>query len=168
MKEIIDNVDENDKVIGKDTRESIKKRKLNYRICHIWLLNQKGELMICKRPINNKAYAGLWTSTAGGHVKTGESYHKAALREAEEELGVKLNLNHKFKYHYLHPRGCHVFIDLWFANYNQKLTLDKNEIIESRFISFTNLQQEIIEFPEIFNPQLKKMVKKWLFLQKEK
>jgi len=164
MKEILDYVDENDQVIGKDARENIKEKKLNYRVCHVWLLDEQGKVMICKRPINNKAYAGLWTSTAGGHVHAGECYYDAASREAEEELGAKLELKHAFKHNYIHPRGCCVFIDLWLASYTGKLTFDRSEIVESKFVSFIDLQKEMVAFPEKFNPQLKEMVEKWMSL----
>lgn len=171
MEEIMDYVDENDNVLGQDTRENIKNKKLNYRGCHIWVLDGEGRLLICKRPLNEKAYAGLWTSSAGGHVQAGETYQQAALREAKEELGLTLKLKHWFKLDYIHPRGCHVFIDIWIARNPKNLArikFDPAEIIKSRFISFDELSKEMVEDASKFNPQLIQMVEKWNSRQKGK
>ena len=166
----MDYVDENDKVLGQEEKDLIKKKKLNYRISHIWILDSKNKLLICKRPSQRESYGGLWTSTAGGHVTAGESYKEAAIREAEEELGIKLQVKHAFKLDYHHPRGCHVFIDLWFARNPDNLAeikFDSEEIIESRFVSFEELAKEMVEDADKFNPQLIKMVEKWNSRQKE-
>jgi len=45
-------------------------------------------LLLCKRPESRRAYPGLWTSSAGGHVECNEGYAAAAARELREELGI--------------------------------------------------------------------------------
>lgn len=162
MAEILDYVDENDNVLGQEEKGKVKERKLNYRIVHIWIFDAEGKLLICQRPSNRKDYAGLWTSTAGGHVQAGESYEKAIRREAFEELGVHLQLKRAFKMDYLHPRGNHVFIDLWTAQLpKEKLHFDTEEIVASQFVSIPDLRKEMQQHPEKFNPQFIQMVEKW-------
>ncbi len=171
MTEIMDFVDEMNNIIGRDTRENIKTRKLNYRIVHIWVFNKEHKLMVCRRPLNRKNYLGLWTSSAGGHVKAGENYKEAAEREVKEELGIETDLKHAFTFNYIHPRGSYVFIDLW-TSYNSlklnKINLDKNEIEEIKFLSVEELSKEVEEKPELFNPQFIRLIKKWISHQKEK
>lgn len=160
----MDVVDDQNKVLGRDTKENIKTKKLNYRVSHIWLFDAQGQLLICRRPAQSTTYAGLWTSSAGGHVKAGESYQQAAVREAAEELGVLLLLEHAFTLEYHHPRGNSVFIGLWFSQNQEKLSrlsFDQREIIEFRFISITALLQEMADKPETFNPQFIQLVHKW-------
>ena len=163
MTELMDYVDDNNNIIGQEDRDLIKEKKLNYRIAHVWIINSKNELLICKRPLNVKAYPGLWTSTAGGHVETKETYEQAAKRESEEEIGVSLDLEHAFMIKYPHPRRCFIFIDLWVSrNYDQNdFIFDATEISETKFISFNNLNNEIKKNPEKFNPEFILMVDKF-------
>ncbi|MEK6900036.1 MAG: NUDIX domain-containing protein [Nanoarchaeota archaeon] len=164
MEEIMDYVDENDNILGQDTKENIKEKNLNYRVVHIWVLGKEGKLMVCRRPNNKKAYAGLWTSSAGGHVQTGESYEVAAKRELKEELALEGELKHLFKIRYKHPRGNYVFTDLWLMqkpSLIEEKKFDKTEIFEVVLYNFIELQEMIKKQPSIFQPQLIKLVHRW-------
>lgn len=59
---------------------------------HIFIFDQKGRLLICKRPSTKETYPDLWTSSAGGRVEAGEDNSVAAYRELSEELGVSVPL----------------------------------------------------------------------------
>ena len=170
MEELLNFVDEKDEVLGTDTKESIKLKKRNYRVSHIWVFSAE-ELLICRRPAQSLAYADLWTSSAGGHVKAGESYHEAAVREAAEELGIPLQIEHAFTFDYLHPRGGHVFIDLWISRNSEHLAemcFDAREITEFRFITLAKLLKEMKDEPELFNPQFIQLVERWTENESEK
>ena len=54
---------------------------------HVWYKNTHGEFLISKRS-PNKEYGNLWEPT-GGSALAGEDSLTAALREGQEELGVK-------------------------------------------------------------------------------
>lgn len=167
MAEIMDYVDENDTVLGQDTKETIKEKNLNYRVVHIWVLGKDGRIMICRRPNNNKAYAGLWTSSAGGHVQTGESYEEAAKRELKEELALEGELKHLFKIRYKHPRGCYVFTDLWLLpnpSLIEEKKFDKTEVFEVELYEFKQLADRIKREPSLFQPQLIQLVHRWRIL----
>lgn len=59
-----------------------------YLAVHIWIQNGKGEYLIQKRAADKPLWPGLWAATGGAAV-SGEGSLDAALRETEEELGVK-------------------------------------------------------------------------------
>ena len=82
-------VDEDDKIIGSGTRKEALEKGIIHRIVQTFLVNSKGELLIQKRADTLASSAGKWDSSSAGHVDEGEEYIKAALREAEEEIGVK-------------------------------------------------------------------------------
>ena len=86
--ELIDVVDENDEVIGVETRGEIHRQQLMHRAVHILVFNQSGELFLQKRSMNKDENPGLWDSSAAGHVDSGEDYLGCANREIEEELGI--------------------------------------------------------------------------------
>lgn len=55
-------------------------------------INKKGEILIQKRSKDKKSYAGCWALCAG-HVVGDESIKEAAVKEANEELGLNLTEN---------------------------------------------------------------------------
>lgn len=86
--ELLDVVDENDRVIAIKTRGEIHARGLMHRAVHILVFNSNGELFLQKRSMQKDENPGLWDSSAAGHVDSGENYHDCARRELAEELGV--------------------------------------------------------------------------------
>lgn len=89
--EYLDIVDENDKVIGKDTRKNIYIKGLehNVRVVNIFIFNSEGKLLLPKRSMNRKIFPGCFDFSCGEHVVSGEDYYGAAKRGLEEELGIK-------------------------------------------------------------------------------
>lgn len=76
---------------------------------HVWIRNARGEYLITKRA-PNKVMPGLWECT-GGSALAGESSLAAALREAREETGLRLDpgrgeLLFRFS-------GAHFHCDVW-------------------------------------------------------
>lgn len=88
--ECLDIVDENDNVMGKDTRENIWKRGLehNVRVVNIFIFNSKGKLLLPKRSMNRNIFPGCYDFSCGEHVLAGEDYYDASIRGLKEELGI--------------------------------------------------------------------------------
>jgi isopentenyl-diphosphate delta-isomerase type 1 len=86
--EILEVVDENDRVIGRERRGVIHEKELMHRSAQILVFNSRGELFLQKRSHSKDEFPGLWDSSAAGHVNPGESYIDCARRELEEELGI--------------------------------------------------------------------------------
>jgi isopentenyldiphosphate isomerase len=62
-----------------------------HRAAHILILHpENGSLLLQKRSAHKDTQPGKWDTSVGGHVAFGQSYEETALREAEEELGLKL------------------------------------------------------------------------------
>ncbi len=88
--ELLSVVDLNDRVIGVRCRSEVHEFNLPHRAVHILVFNSKGDLFLQRRSQNKDVNAGLWDSSAAGHVDHGETYDACALRELNEELGVGL------------------------------------------------------------------------------
>jgi isopentenyldiphosphate isomerase len=86
--ELLDVVDENDRVIEVRTRGEIHAQGLMHRSVHILVFNNSGDLFIQKRSMSKDNEPGMWDSSAAGHVDSGEDYLGCAVRELEEELGL--------------------------------------------------------------------------------
>jgi isopentenyldiphosphate isomerase len=60
-----------------------------YRLsCFIWVINSKHEILIQQRTSTTKKFPNMWGTTAGA-VKANETSLAAAMRELQEELGLK-------------------------------------------------------------------------------
>jgi len=57
---------------------------------HVWLLNPDGELLLQKRALSKENDPGLWDVSVAGHVSAGETALASAVREVEEEIGLKV------------------------------------------------------------------------------
>ena len=84
MSEQINIVDENDRIIGQDSRTNIHKKGLRHREIWVWLYNDKSELLFQLRSKNAETCPGLLDATAGGHVDLNNDYEQAAVREVKE------------------------------------------------------------------------------------
>lgn len=83
--EIIAVVNEKDEVVGEAKRLDAHLKGLMHREVAVALVNSKGQMLMHKRADN-----GQWDPSAAGHFPKELSYEKAALKEVEEELGIKL------------------------------------------------------------------------------
>ncbi|MEU2356898.1 NUDIX domain-containing protein [Streptomyces misionensis] len=86
--EILDIVDEHDRVVGQLPRGEVYARGLRHRCVFIQARDAAGRLFVHRRTATKLVFPSLYDPFVGGVVGAGESYDEAALREAEEELGV--------------------------------------------------------------------------------
>ncbi|MGW7366596.1 NUDIX domain-containing protein [Streptomyces sp. NPDC054841] len=86
--EILDIVDENDEVIGQAPRGEAYARGLRHRCVFIQARDAEGRIFVHRRTPTKLVFPSLYDMFVGGVVGAGETYDEAALREAEEELGV--------------------------------------------------------------------------------
>jgi isopentenyl-diphosphate delta-isomerase type 1 len=89
--ELLDVVDEDDRIVGVKTRAEIHALGLMHRSVHILVFNSQDQLFIQKRSMSKDNAPGLWDSSAAGHVDSGEEYHSCAIRELGEELGITVS-----------------------------------------------------------------------------
>jgi isopentenyldiphosphate isomerase len=87
--EYMDIVNEDDEVIGRDTRENVHARHEIHRGVHVFVVNARGELLLQLRSATTATYPGHWDASVGGQVGAGETYLAAARRELAEELGCR-------------------------------------------------------------------------------
>lgn len=89
--EIFDVVNERDEVIDHKPRSEVHRLGLMHRAVHVLVFNGQGEVFLQKRSMSKDRQAGLWDSSASGHLDTGESYDACAVRELREEIGLSLS-----------------------------------------------------------------------------
>ncbi|MFH8612338.1 NUDIX hydrolase [Streptomyces sp. NPDC018029] len=87
--EMITVVDENDDVVGAAPRGEAYARGLRHRCVFVLARDAEGRVFVHRRTPVKMVFPSLYDMFVGGVVGAGESYDDAALREAEEELGVR-------------------------------------------------------------------------------
>jgi isopentenyl-diphosphate delta-isomerase len=85
--EIFDVVNEQDEVVGQETRRRVHQLGLLHRAVHVLVFNRGGDVFLQKRSMLKDNWPGVWDSSASGHVDSGEDYDSCSVRELREELG---------------------------------------------------------------------------------
>ncbi|MBO5057072.1 MAG: NUDIX domain-containing protein [Lachnospiraceae bacterium] len=64
-----------------------------HRTVHMWIVRKREDggfdVLLQKRSKNKDAYPGCYDISSAGHVHAGDNFETSALRELEEELGIK-------------------------------------------------------------------------------
>jgi len=90
--ELLTLVNEKNEVIGSIQRgRAHKKLDAIYRTIYVLIIDQNDNVLIQKRSPTKDLYPNCWDLSVGGHVNFGHGYKDTAVREIEEELGLKVN-----------------------------------------------------------------------------
>lgn len=90
--EMFEVIDENDAVIGTETRAKIHQDGLLHREINIWFITPQGEIIFQHRAKDKDTYPDKLDATVGGHVEPNMSYEETAVKECLEETGININL----------------------------------------------------------------------------
>lgn len=93
MDDKLEIINENDEVIGLETRTKVHQEGLLHREIHIWFLTPQAEIIFQHRAKDKDTYPDKLDATVGGHVDPTMSYGDTAIKECEEETGIKIDLN---------------------------------------------------------------------------
>lgn len=91
-------------------------------VVHVWIRNSKNGYLVSRRT-PNKTYPNMW-DTVGGSALAGETSIEAALREVNEEIGLKLDkangklIKRLMRKQYDSPD----FVDVWFFNCDAEIS----------------------------------------------
>lgn len=125
----------------------------------ILVFNDKGELALQLRAVDDDSFSSHWDFAAGGGIDGGENEKSAAERELKEELGVSAELEFVAKVHYTYPawkpnttRETDLFI--YKTHHNGPFQLDLKEIEKIEFFNFGEIDK-MFQDGEKFHPEFK-------------
>ncbi len=87
--DLLDVVDEDGTIIDTASRKEVHEKGLLHREVHIWLVTDAGEIIFQHRSVSKETSPNLLDASIGGHIDSGMSWVDTAIKEAEEEAGVK-------------------------------------------------------------------------------
>lgn len=98
MDELIDVLDADGNYTGETIMKSVAhKQGIFHPTVHIWFYTKNGKLLIQQRGKDKAIFPLLWDVSVAGHIGAGEAIEISALREIEEEIGLKIDANQLYK-----------------------------------------------------------------------
>ena len=153
MEEII-LVNLDDEIIGSGEKLHVHKDGLLHRAFSIFIVNNKGQMLIQKRNENKYHSGGLWANSCCSHQRADEKLQEAIHRRLQEELGFDCELEEQFSFVYrtvfdnslVEYEVDHVFL----GHYSGEIEINKDEVTEIMWISLDELSEKLVNEPEKF------------------
>jgi len=161
--EILDLVDENDKVIGSKPRSEIYAEGLNnFRVVNAFVINSEGKIWIPRRTVNKRIFPLGLDMSMGGHVDTGESYETAFKRELAEELNLNVEITPYSLLGHLNPNkdGVSAFMNVYEIKSDIVPDYNKEDYIEYFWLTPKELLDKLAQGDKP-KEDLPKLIKKF-------
>jgi isopentenyldiphosphate isomerase len=157
--ELVDVVDEEDRVIATVTRREIRARHLLHRCTYVLLLNASGQILVHRRTDTKDVHPGAYDVFAGGVCAAGETYDDCARREVAEELGVEgAHLRFLFRHRYRGSPG-QAWGAVYEAGWDGAVRHQETEVTWSAWVAPAELEHMLRELP--FCPDSREIFERW-------
>jgi 8-oxo-dGTP pyrophosphatase MutT (NUDIX family) len=144
-------------------------------VSNIWLVNAQGQLLCSKRSYNVQGNPGKWQSYFGGHVPFGLSFEETAIKELQEEVGLKISFEDLF----LIEEGAYEenkqFYRSFVVLFDREITdliFSDGEIIDAKWMDMDDYWNEKERNPDTWCnrclPRHQKIILEWLASNKQK
>jgi len=161
MDEYIDIADLDGNLTGASELKSVIHQKgLYHHTAHLWLYTKNGDILLSQRSASKAICPLMWDVSVAGHIDSGESIIKAAIRECREEIGLSLTENelHKigvFKCFQKYDSGMedNEFHNTFIAELKvslSALTPQKEEVEALKLVSFEEFE-DLLKYSETNN-----------------
>ncbi|MFI1730565.1 NUDIX hydrolase [Streptomyces acidicola] len=120
-RELIERVDEQDRVVGVVDRAEAMSRHWLHRIATTVCRDPEGRILVHRRANDVSRFPGQYHWLIGGGVGIGETYEQAAARELGEELGAAVSAAPRFLFKYL----CHGEISPYWLGLHETVLTDQ-------------------------------------------
>ncbi len=153
--EFVEVVDALDRPIAVLPLLEVHRQRLRHRSVMVLVYDLHGKVFLQKRNAAKTVYPGRWDLSATGHVRAGESREDAALRELDEELGIRvesLELRHCVD---AGPDTNWEFVSLYSAGrLAQRPEPNPQELSGGYFFDQQELECLVATFPDMLTPGL--------------
>ena len=157
--ELLDVVDEQDRVVGQATRREVRRRRLLHRFSSVLCRDPAGRLYVHRRTDDKDVYPGMYDMTAGGVLAAGETYLEAARRELAEELGVAGPEPRFLFRHRYHGQENPSWSALFEVTWDGPVRPQASEIAWGAFLTLDELDARLEEWP--FCPDGLEVFRRW-------
>lgn len=122
-----------------------------HRAFSVFLINEKGEMLIQKRAPHKYHSPNLWANACCSHPRMGENVIESAEARLVEELGFTTRVEELFTFIYLNKFNDNLYeyeLDhVLLGRYDGEITLNEDEASEFKWISPDELSRDLVENP---------------------
>lgn len=152
MEEQVILVDACDRQIGLMPKMEAHEKGVLHRAFSVFILNDKGELMLQKRALHKYHSPGLWTNTCCSHQRDGETNINAGKRRLYEEMGFVSELQEITSFIYKAPfdNGLteHELDHVMIGKHNGPPKINREEVADWKWMPVSEIHKDIIAHPE--------------------
>lgn len=155
-------VDAHDRELGVKEKIEAHIEGALHRAFSIFVFDSEKRLLLQKRANSKYHSGGLWSNTACGHPRPGETTLEAARRRLREEMGFDCDLCEAFEFLYrVELDGAlieHEYDHVFFGAHEGVPAPDPSEVEDWRWVTMEELRLQLTEEPERFSYWLKAAV----------
>ncbi len=141
-KELVDVLDSEGRIIGTVPRAGMRARRLPHRCVYLFVLNRRGDLFVHLRTPDKDVYPSHWDVTVGGVLTAGESFEVGARREVHEELGIEVQPEALFPFHYADTASV-VHAMVYRVIHDGPFRLQPEEIVRGEFVPLAEVATRV-------------------------
>ncbi len=145
-------VNQEDEPIGTMPKMEAHEKAELHRAFSVFVLNDKGEVMLQQRAASKYHSPLLWTNTCCSHQRLGESNVEAGRRRLMEEMGFEVPLKELFSFIYKAPfdNGLteHELDHVMVGFYNNDPEINKEEVENWKWMELNDIRVDMELHPE--------------------
>ena len=147
-------VDERNRATGSAGKTAIHRAGLLHRAFSIFIVDQRGRMLLQRRSPKKYHSGGLWANSCCGHPRPGERTAAAANRRLGEELGVTSDLWFGFFARYQTPldngMNENEFVYVYFGKLKSEPKPHPDEIVAIDFLPIGEIERRLKRDPDSF------------------
>jgi len=159
MEEQVILVNEQDEQIGLMNKMEAHEKALLHRAFSVFVMNDKGELMLQQRAAEKYHSPLLWANTCCSHQRDGETSLNAGKRRLEEEMGFVCELKELFSFIYKAPfdNGLteHELDHVMIGTYQDAPVINPEEVESYKWMTLEAVKNDMEKQPEIYTEWFK-------------
>lgn len=173
MEEQVILVNEQDEQIGLMPKMEAHIKGVLHRAFSVFIMNEKGELLLQQRAAHKYHSPSLWTNTCCSHQRNGESNLEAGNRRLLEEMGFAAELKevYSFKYKAAFSNGLteHEYDHVMLGYHEENPIPNPKEVADFKWITLEALHKDVYQNAHNYTAWFKIILEKFeSFLSDEK
>jgi isopentenyldiphosphate isomerase len=128
-------------------------------VATLWIINERGELLMAQRAHNKSTDPSTWGPSVTGKLEPGESFDEALVREVHEELSLpphEYTPQFAVQKEFVHPDGETRTFGVYYAFLTKDktalITIDTKEVAAIQWHSLEDIETMMRNTPELLVP----------------
>ncbi len=140
-------VNEHDVPITPVSRHLAFKKGYWRRTAHVWIINDKKQILCQKRSLKKDNSPGMWEPAVAGHLSPGDNYFTGAVREVFEETGLPIQIHHLNLLKIYKDNKYREYRGIFYCKWNvnpKEIKIEEDEVEMVKFINLKTVKNYIL------------------------